>query len=141
MTALASASVSVEPVASRPAPEEPSTEAQRLTQVAELLYSEPYRTEFFQAVRLLERLEGERGPVGYFVAPDGEAVRFSSLPTLRIQNSKLQSLERYHDGQPRLVVQFMGSPACRRPIPNTCWACCATRTQPWPTSSTCSITA
>ncbi|MGI4831083.1 MAG: type VI secretion system baseplate subunit TssG [Janthinobacterium lividum] len=100
---------------------EPSEERQEqcLSRVAELLEKEPYRTEFFQAVRLLQRIEGERGAVGYFIAPNQEAVRFSSLPTLSFPPSQLHSLERGPDGQMRLVVQFMGSVAAISSLPHT----------------------
>ncbi len=104
-----------------PEPENPTAEVQssRLATVAALLEQEPYRTEFFQAVRLLQRMGGERGPVGYFVAPNQEAVRFSSLPTLTFPPSQLYALDRGPDGQPRLVVQFMGSVAAVSSLPHT----------------------
>ncbi len=101
------------PGESVPAPPE------RLARIASLLQEEPYRVEFFQAVRLLQRLGGERGPVGYFVAPNQEAVRFSSLPTLTFPPSQLHSLEHGPDGQPRLVVQFMGSMAAISSLPHS----------------------
>ena len=47
----------------------------------ELLERDPYSVQFFQAVRLLERLYPERRPVGLFVSPGSEVVRFSSVPT------------------------------------------------------------
>ena len=50
--------------------------------VRKMLENEPYRVHFFQAVRLMERLYPERNPVGLFVTPDSEVVRFSSVPTL-----------------------------------------------------------
>lgn len=89
----------------------------RLRKIAAWLEAEPYRTEFFQAVRLLQKIEGERSPVGYFIAPDKEVVRFSSLPTLSFPPSQLHSLDRGLDGQPRLVVQFMGSVAAISSLP------------------------
>ncbi len=96
-----------------------SEPAQHLQRIATLLEQEPYRVEFFQAVRLLQRLEGERHPVGYFVAPSREAVRFESLPTLSFPASQIDSLERGPDGQPRLIVQFMGSVAAISSLPHS----------------------
>jgi type VI secretion system protein ImpH len=80
----------------------------KYAQLRELLEKEPYRVEFFQAVRLLERMEKGRGPVGYFLSPNMEVVRFSSLPTLAFAPSQLYDLNRGEDGQLRLVVQFAG---------------------------------
>jgi type VI secretion system protein ImpH len=76
--------------------------------VRSLFDNEVFRVEFFQAVRLLEQMETERGPVGYFVTPGSEAVRFSALTSLSFPASQLYQMDRGPDGQPRLVVQFMG---------------------------------
>jgi type VI secretion system protein ImpH len=83
-----------------------------------LLETEAFRVEFFQAVRLLERIERNRGPVGYFVAPGNEAIRFSALPTLAFPPSQLYDLNRGPDGQLRLVVQFMGISAAFTIMPH-----------------------
>jgi type VI secretion system protein ImpH len=64
--------------------------------------------QFFQAVRMLQRMEQDRQPVGHFVTPQGETIRFSSLPTLSFPPSELYSLVRNQDGQLRMTVQFMG---------------------------------
>lgn len=103
----------------RASPESLQEQKQRLTRIAALLEREPYRTEFFQAVRLLQKIEGDRGPVEYFITPKQEAVRFSSLPTLTFPPSQLHSLERGPDGQLRLVVQFMGSMAAVSSLPQS----------------------
>jgi type VI secretion system protein ImpH len=56
--------------------------------LSERLQREPYRFDFFQAVRLLERLAREEGPaargrpVGADHLPDQECVRFRALPSL-----------------------------------------------------------
>ena len=73
-----------------------------------LLRDEAFRVEFFQAVRLLQRTEQGRSPVGYFLAPGSEAVRFSALTTLAFPASQIYDLRRREDGQAELVVQFMG---------------------------------
>ena len=44
--------------------------------IAQLLHDEPKSFEFFQAVRLLERLAPDRAPVGFFGDPANEVVRF-----------------------------------------------------------------
>ena len=75
-------------------------------------WNEIFRVEFFQAVRLLERMEiGLANPVGYFVPP-GSARRcaFTAHNTLAFPPSQLySSASATQSGQLRLVVQFMGS--------------------------------
>jgi type VI secretion system protein ImpH len=88
-------------------------------QFRKLLEQEPFRVEFFQAVRMLERMEKDRDPVGYFVAPGGEALRFSALPTLTFPPSQLYDLERMPSGQLRMTVQFMGLCAAVSVLPAT----------------------
>jgi type VI secretion system protein ImpH len=76
--------------------------------IREMLDKEPFRVQFFQAVRLLQRMDPERGPVGHFNTPEGETIRFSSLPSLSFPPSELYSLKRSETGKPELKVQFMG---------------------------------
>ena len=66
--------------------------------------------EFFQAVRLLERLFPTRAPVGEFADPSDEAVRFVANPTTAFPASEIQALEppRAPGEPPRLTVNFMG---------------------------------
>lgn len=90
----------------------------RFAGVRALLENETFLVEFFQAVRLLQRMESARGPVGYFVSPNREAVRFSSLPSLAFPPSQLYALERQDNGQYRLVVQFMGLSAAITIMPH-----------------------
>lgn len=68
----------------------------------------PTSFEFFQAVRVLERLAPGRGPVGLFLDPSEEVVRFTVNPDTRFPASEIQSLG-LDDGHPaRMVVNFMG---------------------------------
>jgi type VI secretion system protein ImpH len=75
--------------------------------VEEELRREPWNFQFFQMVRLLERL-GARKPVGRFDNPQEEAVRFQSNPALVFPPSEIHSLEWPGNGQPRLTVNIMG---------------------------------
>jgi type VI secretion system protein ImpH len=84
-----------------------------------MLENEPYCVQFFQAVRLLERLHPERNPVGLFVSPSTEAVQFSSVPTLSFPASEIQDLKQGNDGQPRMSVNFMGLCAAVGVLPHT----------------------
>ena len=68
----------------------------------------PGRFEFFQAVRLLHRLFPERRSVGLFVPPQQEIVRFAINNSLAFPPGQIHSLEWPDDGQPRMVINFMG---------------------------------
>ena len=76
--------------------------------VARMLYAEPYRFDFFQAVRLLERISPDRKPVGRFVKPGTEVARFGAHPSLSFPASQVQSLTRREGKPPFLEVNFMG---------------------------------
>ena len=90
----------------------------RFEAVREMLENDPNRVHFFQAVRLLERLYPERNPVGLFVTPDSEVVRFSSQPTFSFPASEIQAFERRADGQGEIVVNFMGLSAAVGALPH-----------------------
>lgn len=76
------------------------------------LFEEPYRFEFFQAVRLLERLQPQREPVGHDSPPGREVVRFRTMQTLSFPSSEIHDLTRDKssaDGdRPEMTVAFMG---------------------------------
>jgi type VI secretion system protein ImpH len=74
----------------------------------EILEQDPNSVHFFQAVRLLGRLYPERNPVGLFVSPSSEVVRFSSVPSLSFPASEIQEFAVADNGQPALAVNFMG---------------------------------
>ncbi|HEU5451999.1 MAG TPA: type VI secretion system baseplate subunit TssG [Terriglobales bacterium] len=89
----------------------------------ELLDHEPFRVEFFQAVRLLQRLEAQRERVGEFRPPSREAVRFSARASSAFPASAIHALEKTKDGAPRMVVNFMGltGPEGALPLVYTEW--------------------
>ena len=64
--------------------------------------------EFFQAVALLQRLRGNKRPVGGFSTPDDEAVHFRANPRLGFPASEIQSLEVHGDAPADMMVNFMG---------------------------------
>jgi len=84
-----------------------------------LLKTEPFRVKFFEAVRLLRRLRPERKPVGHFVPPKAEVVRFVANPSLGYPASEIQSVEWPDDpGAPiRMMVNFMGLAAPNGVLP------------------------
>ena len=75
----------------------------------ELLEREPYAVEFFQAVRLLERLFPFRAPVGRLDSrPAEEVARFSANTDVAFPASEIQALELRPDTPARMTVNFMG---------------------------------
>lgn len=82
-----------------------------------LMQAEPYSFHFFQMVRLLERLHPERKPVGTFVTPSNEVVRFTAIPTLTFPASELGSLTEHGDSPPTLEVNFLGLNVVNGPMP------------------------
>src|SRR5260370_12876155 len=65
----------------------------RYAAVEALLRKTPYEFEFFQAVRLLERLHPQHAPVGRFVSPSREVVRFAAHASFPFPASQIQRIE------------------------------------------------
>lgn len=79
----------------------------------QILFDEPYRFEFFQAVRLLERMFPERAAVARTVTPQNEVVRFRSNASLKFPPSQIFKIEEIEDAfseekLPEMFVNFMG---------------------------------
>ncbi|HMD86987.1 MAG TPA: type VI secretion system baseplate subunit TssG [Terriglobia bacterium] len=73
------------------------------------LREKPFLFEFFQAIRLLERLFPDKSPVGGFNPPSAEVVQFLANSTLAFPASEVQSLEwPKKDEAGRMKVNFMG---------------------------------
>ena len=64
--------------------------------------------EFFQALRLIERLYPTRSPVGRYVRPSEEVVRFAAHTAWSFPASQIQTLTWKEGVVPRMVVNFMG---------------------------------
>jgi type VI secretion system protein ImpH len=78
--------------------------------VAERLFAEGYAFDFFQAVRLLEKLAPDRRPVGHDAPPRIEAARFRAHISLSFPPSAIYQIERPAAPvpAPTLTVTFMG---------------------------------
>jgi len=76
--------------------------------IAETLASEPWHFEFFQAVRLLQRMNPGRQVVGRFSNPGDEAVRFGAHVSVGFPASEIQALARPPAGPVALTVNVMG---------------------------------
>ncbi|MDQ3130133.1 MAG: type VI secretion system baseplate subunit TssG, partial [Acidobacteriota bacterium] len=77
------------------------------------LFDEPYKFEFFQAVRLLERIFPERSAVTRSVTPLNEVVRFRSNASLRFPPSEIYDITETYDEfsdktKLEMFVNFMG---------------------------------
>jgi len=75
--------------------------------IADALDREPYRFEFFQAVRLLELMYPKRRVVGRFSNPQDEVVRFGASSSITFPPSETESLDRTQS-PPLMRVAFMG---------------------------------
>jgi type VI secretion system protein ImpH len=89
-----------------------------LSEVEELLRSEPYRFEFFQAIRLLERMAPDRKPLGRFTNPADEVARLGAFPSLSFPASEIQSIDWPEGAPPSLAVNFMGVTGPQGPLPH-----------------------
>jgi len=76
----------------------------------EVLFTEGYRFNFFQAIRVLEWLDPDREPVGRGVFPDKEVVRFHSFPSLSFPPSPIYDISHGEgpDEPVQMTVAFMG---------------------------------
>jgi type VI secretion system protein ImpH len=75
-----------------------------------MLFEAGYRFDFFQAVRLLERIYAGRQPVGSVASPADEVVRFHAHASLSFPPSAIHRIERAaSESEPaQMTVAFMG---------------------------------
>jgi type VI secretion system protein ImpH len=85
------------------------------------LRTEPWKFDFFQAVRLLGILQPGRSAVGQFSHPLGEIARFTTHASLSFPASQIQSLTWDSGSQPSMSINFMGlvGPLGVLPVPYT----------------------
>jgi len=72
------------------------------------LDKEPWRFEFFAAVRLLQRMYPNRKVVGRFTNPHEEVARFCAHVSVVFPASEIQAMRRPPKGPVVLTVNFMG---------------------------------
>jgi type VI secretion system protein ImpH len=83
----------------------------RTKPIDQKLFDEPYSFEFFQAVRLLERLFPSDKSLGADALPTEEPVRFRSRITLNFPSSEIHEIRREVSGDSEkleMLVNFMG---------------------------------
>ncbi len=78
--------------------------------VIERLFTEPYSFDFFQAVRILEKVYRDKHPVGLTHPPLDEVVRFRALQSLTFPPSSIYELLKPDADRPfpLMTVTFMG---------------------------------
>jgi type VI secretion system protein ImpH len=95
-----------------------NTESLTLSEIEEKLRREPQTFDFFQAVRVLERLRPDKNPVGLFAHPQKEVARFAAHPSLAFPASQIQEAEWPDEGPVRMLVNFMGLTGPEGVLPN-----------------------
>jgi len=81
----------------------------RYSAIEAVLHKTPQEFQFFQAVRLLERLYPNRAPVVRFVSPSKEVVRFSAHASFPFPASQIQNIDWADAGNaPCIMINFMG---------------------------------
>jgi type VI secretion system protein ImpH len=91
---------------------------QREKSVQEWLFTEPYRFDFFQAVRLLELMFPESAPVGEGVEPEKEPVHFSARVGFDFPAGEVHDLLPSPNGAaPCMVTNFLGLAGATGPLP------------------------
>ena len=80
----------------------------RYAEVKQLLDDAPQEFDFFQAVRSFERIHPDRSPVGRFVDPSREVVRFGVHQSMTFPGSQIQRIDAGVSGPPAIIVNFMG---------------------------------
>lgn len=76
--------------------------------VRQALIDAPWSFSFFQAVRILHRMERHRRAIGTFVDPREEVVRLAVPTTIAFPASETQSIETAGSAQSELTVNFLG---------------------------------
>jgi len=79
-----------------------------LAPLLSMLRRDPTSFEFFQAVRILERLRPDRNEPGRFMDPSSEVVRFTVPASLGFPPSEIHALEVPDQEQATMSVNFMG---------------------------------
>jgi type VI secretion system protein ImpH len=86
----------------------PSTVPERYAVLEGVVREDPWSFQFFQAVRLLERMQPDREPVGRFQPASREIARFVSSPAMAFPASQIQDIEWVPGSQPIVMINFMG---------------------------------
>jgi type VI secretion system protein ImpH len=87
--------------------------------LSNFLFDEAHLFDFYQAVRLIEKIRPSSVPVGENDDPSKEAVRFKSRVSVEFPASDIEAIRSRRDSdQPEMVVNFMGLAGVLGPLPN-----------------------
>jgi type VI secretion system protein ImpH len=86
----------------------PAVEAPRFSNVKKLLETVPQEFDFFQAVRLLERVYPSLEPIGRFSIPQREVARLRVHASMVFPASAIQQIDWRPALPPAIIVNFMG---------------------------------
>lgn len=89
------------------------------TLLGEAIRRHPGRYDFFQVVRLIERLYRNRTPVGEFGPPEREGIRFAVNNSLSFPPSQIHSIDWQEKRKPVLTVNFIGLTGPKGALPDT----------------------
>lgn len=79
---------------------------------------EPWKFDFFSAVRRLENLFNNKPPVGHSARAADDLIRFGQSPSVAFAPATLGACEAPRDGKPlKMLVQFFGLFGPRGPLP------------------------
>lgn len=85
----------------------PNAAAERARLLAEVA-EEPYRFDFYQLLRRLERLQDDRPRFGEAMRPSDESIRLSQEPALSFAPANVSAMDYNPDGLARIAVRFLG---------------------------------
>jgi type VI secretion system protein ImpH len=95
-----------------------STGGQTPDSLVEQLGNNPFKFDFFQAVRLLQSRFSERPRIGSSISPAQDPVRFAQSPSLAFPSSTIESVQTATAaGAPRMFVNFFGVMGANGPLP------------------------
>jgi type VI secretion system protein ImpH len=94
------------------------TDGQTTNSLIEQLAREPFRFDFFRAVRLLENQRRDLPRVGCSLSPADDPVRFGQNPSLAFAPSAIEAFQPAPPGAvPKLFVRFLGLLGPNGPMP------------------------
>lgn len=89
----------------------------RLTALLAAIEREPWRFDFFQALRLIDAQQPKRPRLGTARRPVDEPIRLGQAPDLSFAPAALHALQRTEGSAPRIDVRFFGLFGPNGPLP------------------------
>lgn len=93
------------------------TDGQTPDHLIQEIAEDPYRFDFFRAVRLLQSRFPDRPRIGESITLSQDPIRFGQNPSLAFAPSTIEELRPGANGVPRLFVHFLGLFGPNSPLP------------------------